>query len=78
MLKVEYFPDTVNLHDDKPTLMFGPRLENLVEDDVPPFNISLKIHDMYLHNTMIDSGESHKFMPKEILENLGLDKTIPY
>ena len=78
MLKAEDFQDTMNLHDDRPTLMFGPRLENLVEDDVPPFYISLKIHDMYLHKSMIDSGESHNFMPKEIMENLGLDITRPY
>lgn len=58
----------MNLHDDRPTLMFGSRLENLVEDDVPPFYISLKIHDMYLHSTMLDSGASHNFMPKEIME----------
>ena len=68
----------MNLHDDRPTLMFGPRLENLIEDDVPPCYISLNIHDMYLHNPMIDSGASHNFMPKEIMKNLGLYITRAY
>jgi hypothetical protein len=25
-------------------------------EDVPPFYVSLKIHDMNLHNAMLDSG----------------------
>ena len=33
--------DTTNLHDDKPTILFGPRVENRDEDEVPPFYISL-------------------------------------
>ena len=77
MLKAKYFLDTVNLQDDRPTIMFGPRVESLEEDDVPPFYISLRIHNLFLHNTMLDSGASHNLMPKIIMDNLGLNITRP-
>ena len=70
--------DIVNLHDDKPTILFGPRVENQDEDEVPPFYISLRIHNMFFHNTMLDSRASHNLMPKVIMDNLGLDITRPY
>ena len=70
--------DIVNLQDDKPTILFGPRVENQGEDEVPPFYISLRIHNMFLHNTMLDSGASHNLMPKVIMDNLGLDITRSY
>lgn len=41
MLKAKDSSDTVNLQDDKPTIMFGPRVESSQEDDVPPFYICL-------------------------------------
>lgn len=79
MLKEEESIDTVNLQDDHPTIMFGPRVENTYDnDDVPPFYINLIIHDMYWHNTMLDSCASHNLMPKAIMDNLGLDITRPY
>lgn len=78
MLKFEDSPDTVNLQDDKPTIMFSPKVENSQEDDVPPFYISLRIHNLFLHNAMLDSGASHNLMPKMIMDNLGLDITRPY
>ena len=53
-------------------------MENIVEEDVPPFYVTLKIHDLLLHNTMIDSGASYNLMPKEVMDNLGLDITRPY
>ena len=62
-------------------MLFGPRVEEKGHDDdgeVPPFFISLNIHEMTLHNTMLDSGDSHNLMPKAIMENLGLDITRPY
>ena len=58
--------------------MFGPIVESSQEDDVPPFYISLRIHYLYLHNAMLDSGASHNLMPKTIMDNLGLDITRPY
>ena len=70
--------NTINLQDDKPTIMFGPRVENRDEDEVPPFYINLRIHNMFLHNTMLDSGASHNLMPKVIMDNLGLDITRSY
>lgn len=78
MLKFEDSSDTVNLQDDEPTIMFGPRVESSQEDDVPPFYISLRIHNLFLCNAMLDSGASHNLMPKMIVDNLGLDITRPY
>ena len=31
------FSNSVNLQDDSPTILFGPRMEPNVDDDVPPF-----------------------------------------
>ena len=47
-------------------------------EDVPSFYISLRIHDMFLHNVMFDSSASHNLMPKIIMDSLGLDVTRPY
>jgi hypothetical protein len=47
-------------------------------DDVPPFYVSLKIHDMTLHNAMLDSRASHNLMPKVVMDELCLDITRPY
>ena len=59
--------------------MFGPWAQAaLKSEDVPPFYISLTIHDMFLHNAMFDSSASHNLMPKTIMECLGLDITRPY
>ena len=74
--------DILNLQDDYPMILFGPRVENKGHDkedgDVPPFYISLNIHEMILHNVMLDSGASHNLMPKTIMESLGLDITRLY
>jgi hypothetical protein len=47
-------------------------------DDVPPLYVSLKIHEMTLHNTMLDLGASHNMMPKVIMDELGLYITRNY
>ena len=73
--------DILNPQDDHPTMLFVPRVEDKYNDDdgeAPLFFISLNIHDMVLHNTILDSGASHNLMPKVIMENLGLDIAIPY
>ena len=70
--------DTINLQDDKPIILFGHRLENQDENEVPPFYINLRIHNIFLHNSMLDSRASHNLMPKVIMDNLGLDITRPY
>jgi hypothetical protein len=48
------------------------------DGDVSPFYVSLKVHDMTLHNAMLDSGSSHNLMLKVIMDELGLDITRPY
>ena len=59
-------------------MMFGPWDQaSLRSEDVPPFYISLTIHDMFLHNAMFDSGASHNLMPKSVMDNLEIDITIP-
>ena len=59
--------------------MFRPWAQaSLKSEDVPPFYISLTIHDMFLLNAMFDSGASHNLIPKIIMEFLGLDITRPY
>ena len=40
--------------------------------------MSLNVHDMVLHNAMLDSGASHNLMPKGVVESLGLEITRPY
>jgi len=79
MIKSEETSDTLNLQDDKPKIIFGPWAQAALKyEDVPPFYISLTVHDMFLHNAMFDSGASHNLMPKTIMECLGLGITIPY
>jgi hypothetical protein len=71
--------NTVNLADDHPELLFGPEVNGRDDTgDVAPFYISLNIHDLILHNAMLDSGASHNLMPKEVMEKLGLEVTRPY
>ena len=48
------------------------------DDEVPPFYVTLNIHDHNLHNSMFDTGASHNLMPKEIMDALGLDITRKY
>ena len=70
---------TVNLTDDHPELLFGPEVDGRDDTgDVAPFYISLNIHDLILHNAMLDSGASHNLMPKAVMEKLGLEVTRPY
>ena len=79
MLKMEEASDTLNIQDYHLAILFVPRVEECGEEgDVPPFYISLKIHDMILHNAILDSGASHNLMPKVIMDELGLDITRPY
>ncbi|MCY6488123.1 hypothetical protein, partial [Actinobacillus pleuropneumoniae] len=66
-------------NDDQPELIFGPEVNRKHEKSgVPPFYISLTIHDQILHNAMLDSGASHNLMPKASMETLDLDITRPY
>jgi hypothetical protein len=79
MINMEESLNTLNIQYDHPAILFGPRVEESGNvDDVPPFCVSLKIHDMNLHNAMLDSGASHNLMPKVVMDELGLDITRPY
>lgn len=69
--------DTINLQDDKPTIYFGPHVED--KDDSPsPFYTSLNVHDEMLQNCLFDLGASHNLMPKIVMEELGLEITKVY
>ena len=46
--------------------------------EVPPFYLSLNVHDMIVHNAMLDFGASHNLIPKGVVESLGLEVTRPY
>ena len=48
------------------------------DSDVPPYYISLRVHEFVLHNAMFDSDASHNLMPNAIMEKLGLDITRKY
>jgi ribonuclease HI len=59
--------------------LFGPEVDGQTDNGVvAPFYISLNIHDLILHNAMLDSGASHNLMPKAVMEKLGLEVTRPY
>jgi hypothetical protein len=79
MMKARGTPDTLNIQDDHLTILFGPCIEETSDiEDVPPFYVILKIHNMNLHNATLNSGASHNLMPNVIMDELGLDVTGPY
>lgn len=56
MIRYEETYNSLNLQDDRPKKMFGPWAQTSVKyKDVSPFYISLRIHDMFMHNVMFDS-----------------------
>ena len=58
-LNIEENGDTVNLNDDQPELIFVPKIEGKYQEGpVPPFYVSLNVHDKILHNVMHVSGFS--------------------
>jgi ribonuclease HI len=80
MLQPEASPsatDSVNMQDEKPTMILGPLIED-IDDSSPPFYTSLNIHDKVLHNCLMDSGASHNLMPKTVMYELWLDITKTY
>jgi hypothetical protein len=79
IIKFEESSYSLYIQDDFPKIMFGPWAGTSDKsEDVPPFYISLRIHDMVLHNAMFDSGTCHNLMPKIIMDILRLDITRPY
>ena len=79
MIKSKEGFDSLNIQDDHSKIMFGPWAQILDNTEgIPPFYINFRIHDMFLHNAMLDSGASHNLIPTVIMESLGLDVTRPY
>ena len=72
---VSEISDSINIEDDSPTILFGPRMDPNDEDEFRPFYVTLKIHDQNLHNAMFDTGASHNLTPKEIMDAPDLDIT---
>jgi len=70
--------DTINLLDENPTILMGNSQMADKEETVPPFYVSLNIHEKVLHNCLLDSGSSHNLLPKVVMEELGLQITKPY
>ena len=69
--------DCLNLQEERPMVVFGPHVEEL-DPSIAPFYVTLVIHDILLHNCMLDSGASHNLMPLAVMEQLGLQITRPY
>ena len=67
------------MFNDEPELIFGPDVNGKPQEGgIPPFYVSLNIHDKILHNAMLDYGASHNLMPKSVMWKLNLDITRPY
>jgi len=63
--------DSVNLFDDQPELIFGPEVNGKrMDGGIPPFYVSLNIHDKILHNAMFNFGVAYNLMPKSVMENV--------
>ena len=65
------------MQEEKPIVTFAPHVEE-VDSSVPPFYISLLLHDFLLHNCMLDSGASYNLMPLYVMEELNLQIIKPY
>ena len=74
----EFQPDILEVIDDAPSIIFGQKIENVDDDEAPPFYLSLNVHYMIVHNAMIYSSASHNLIPKGLVESLGLEVTRPY
>ena len=70
---MKFQPDILEVNDDAPTIVFGYKIENGDEDEVPTFYLSLNVHDMVVQNAMLNSSASHNLMPKGVVESLGLE-----
>jgi hypothetical protein len=72
ILKMGGTPDTLNFQDDHPAILFGLCVEDTSDTkDIPPFYVSLKVHDMTLYKSMLDLSTSHNLMPKVIMDEIG-------
>lgn len=50
----------------------------MIDESVPPFHVTLKVHDFILYSCLLESGASHNLMPKVIMDQLQLQTTRPY
>ena len=71
-------PDILEVTDDNPTIVLGSKIDNMDDDEVPPFYMSLNVYGMVLHKAMLDSGASHNLIPEGLVESLGLEITRHY
>jgi hypothetical protein len=69
--------DVTSLQDENPTINVGPYIED-GSDASLPFYIYLNFHDKILHNYLMDSGPSHNFIPKVVMEEISMDIAKPY
>lgn len=69
--------DTINMQDERPTIIIGTNVEDR-DENVPPFYVTLTIHDKLLQNCMLDLGASHNLMPKVVTKEIGLEITKSY
>ena len=76
----EAHPAIMEPTKENPTIILGSKIDSVDSEDkeVPPFYMSLNVHDMVLHNDMLDSGASHNLSPKGVVESLGLEITRTY
>ena len=58
-------------------VVFGLHVEE-IGPSTAPFYVTLVIHDLLLHNFMLDSGASHNLIPLVVMEQLGLHITRTY
>lgn len=69
--------DNVNLQEERPMVVFGPLVEEK-DPFIAPLYVTLVIHDLLLHNYMLDSCASHNVVVLIVMEKLGLEITKPY
>ena len=71
----------VNLQEENPKVFIGSALAEKTENEagaLPPFYVTLTVHEQMIHNYLLDSGASHNLIPKVVMDALGLSITKPY
>jgi len=69
--------NVISLQYENLEITVGPHIEDNL-NSYPPFYIFLTVHEKIFHNYLMDSSAFHNFMPKVVMEDLGLDITMPY
>ena len=59
--------------NDYPTIVLQTKIKETDDEEVPPFYLSLNVHDMILHNARLYFGAYHNLMPRVVVEILGLE-----